>query len=288
MMRGKLKKYFATILVSCTLVTTSALNCMAAESETETAAATEAVTETAAETEAATESVSEEMAELASEAETEAAASSVTSAEDYYKQTAASMIQQIVSLTDEQIAAYAAQGDTAVTSWQSVKDEVGAFVSIGEQSVEVSETELVITSNVQFENNDASVVIYVDMEAGTSDISFDVNYTMAQKMKQAGMNTLMGIGIVFVMLLFLSFLISQFKHVSKLEKKLMKAEAPAPVKPAPAPAPALVVEEEELADDGELVAVIAAAIAAYEGSASTDGFVVRSIKKSNKNKWRRA
>ena len=37
-----------------------------------------------------------------------------------------------------------------------------------------------------------------------------------------------------------------------------------------------------------LAAVIAAAVAAYEGSASTDGFVVRSIRKSNNNKWRRA
>ena len=46
--------------------------------------------------------------------------------------------------------------------------------------------------------------------------------------------------------------------------------------------------EEELADDGELVAVIAAAIAAYEGSTSTDGFVVRSIKRSKTNKWKRA
>jgi hypothetical protein len=35
--------------------------------------------------------------------------------------------------------------------------------------------------------------------------------------------------------------------------------------------------EEE--DDTELVAVIAAAIAAYEGATGTDGFVVRSVRK---------
>ena len=66
------------------------------------------------------------------------------------------------------------------------------------------------------------------------------------------------------------------------------APAPAPAAPAPAPAPAEEEQEEELADDGELVAVIAAAIAAYEGSTSTDGFVVRSIKRSKTNKWKRA
>ena len=40
-------------------------------------------------------------------------------------------------------------------------------------------------------------------------------------------------------------------------------------------------------DDDELVAVIAAAIAASEGT-TTDGFVVRSIKRSKNNKWKNA
>ena len=35
-------------------------------------------------------------------------------------------------------------------------------------------------------------------------------------------------------------------------------------------------------NDAALIAVIAAAIAAYEGSQSTDGFVVRSIRKSRR------
>ena len=110
---------------------------------------------------------------------------------------------------------------------------------------------------------------------------------MAEKMEQAGLNTLMGLGIVFLMLIFLSFLISQFKHISKLTEK-NKPAAPAALAPAPAPAVVEEEPEEELADDGELVAVIAAAIAAYEGSTSTDGFVVRSIKRSKTNKWKRA
>ena len=38
-------------------------------------------------------------------------------------------------------------------------------------------------------------------------------------------------------------------------------------------------EEQQLTDDTELVAVIAAAIAAYEGSGSASGYVVRSLKR---------
>ena len=41
---------------------------------------------------------------------------------------------------------------------------------------------------------------------------------------------------------------------------------------------------EDATDDGELIAVIAAAIAASEGKTSTDGFVVRSIRKVNRRK----
>ena len=47
------------------------------------------------------------------------------------------------------------------------------------------------------------------------------------------------------------------------------------------------VEEEELADDLELVAVITAAIAASENTPA-DGLVVRSIKRAPASKWKRA
>ncbi|SHI24048.1 sodium pump decarboxylases, gamma subunit [Butyrivibrio fibrisolvens DSM 3071] len=90
----------------------------------------------------------------------------------------------------------------------------------------------------------------------------------------AGINTLLGMGTAFAVLILISLIISLFPMIGKIGKK---QPAPAPAKPA---APE-VVEEEDLSDDEELVAVIAAAIAAYEGStsASGDGFVVRSIRK---------
>jgi len=46
----------------------------------------------------------------------------------------------------------------------------------------------------------------------------------------------------------------------------------------PVPAPTVQPQEPEM-DDSELIAVIAAAIAASEGSTAADGFVVRSIKR---------
>ena len=94
---------------------------------------------------------------------------------------------------------------------------------------------------------------------------------------------------MFVVLIIISLIISAFGVIPKLEAKMKEKEKqpiPEP-KPAPAVTPA-VTAEEELSDDTELVAVIAAAIAAYEGSGSTDGFVVRSIRKSKKSNWQNA
>ena len=313
MVRGKLKKYVATVLVSSALVMSSSFSCMAAESETQTAAQTETAsetvkesesekaseTETVSESESASGNVSEEaekveseISEEESEVSTEAAPQSQ---EDTFKQAASNLIQQIAALSDEQMDSILEQKDAfttaAITSWKGVKNDAGAYQSIGEQKVDIKDTTVTITSDVQFEKHTVSVVLTLDMKQGVyTDMSFNIDYTMAEKMEQAGLNTLMGLGIVFCMLAFLSFLISQFKRISGLEVKMNKQpEAPkapaAPVVPAAAPEPE---EEEELAGDEELVAVIAAAVAAYEGSASTDGFVVRSIRKSNNNKWRRA
>lgn len=313
MVRGKLKKYVATVLVSSALVMSSSFACMAAESETQTAAQTETAsetvkesesekaseTETVSESESASRNVSEEaekveseISEEESEVSTEAAPQSQ---EDTFKQAASNLIQQIAALSDEQMDSILEQKDAfttaAITSWKGVKNDAGAYQSMGEQKVDIKDTTVTITSDVQFEKHTVSVVLTLDMKQGVyTDMSFNIDYTLAEKMEQAGLNTLMGLGIVFCMLAFLSFLISQFKRISGLEAKMNKQpEAPkapaAPVVPAAAPEPE---EEEELAGDEELVAVIAAAVAAYEGSASTDGFVVRSIRKSNNNKWRRA
>lgn len=102
-------------------------------------------------------------------------------------------------------------------------------------------------------------------------------------MGTALLNTLMGMGTVFVVLIFISFIISLFKHINNFAAK----NEPPKIEQKSAPvAPIVEAEEEpeELSDDMELVAVITAAIAAYEGT-SQEGFQVRSIKRAAKRRW---
>ena len=210
-----------------------------------------------------------------------------------YKSAAETLISQIAGFSDEEIETYLAQNDAFTTatmeSWKGVKDELGAYSSIVSQDVEKDGDVVTISTVAQFEKAKADVVLMLDLgQQMYTSMTYSVQYSLADNMQRAGMNTLMGIGIVFLMLVFLSFVIGLFKYIEKFQnvgKKKAAEEAP---KTEEAPAPAIAQSEaadEDFADDLELVAVISAAIAAYENT-SGDSFVVRSIKKSNK--WHRA
>ncbi len=119
---------------------------------------------------------------------------------------------------------------------------------------------------------------FTDMSAGVVE-----DTSMGTLMKTATVYTIIGIGTVFLVLIFISLLISCFKYIHAWEEGKKKAAAPAPApKAAPAVKPvaaAPAVTGPDLSDDAELVAVMTAAIAAYEGSAVSNGLVVRSIRR---------
>ena len=103
------------------------------------------------------------------------------------------------------------------------------------------------------------------------------------KMVRAGMNTLMGMGTVFVVLIFIAFLISRFKYISQLENwfRNRKTKNEQAVTETVAEEPA--ADEEEI-DDLALVAVITAALAASLET-SPDKLIVRSIRRKSTNRW---
>lgn len=104
-------------------------------------------------------------------------------------------------------------------------------------------------------------------------LTINAHYSTAEILKKAGLNTILGMGTVFVVLIFISFIISLFRFIPELEKKFKNKKTAEPAKaPAPAPVPVAKPAAEESTDDAELVAVISAAIAAAEGT-SADGFV---------------
>lgn len=162
-------------------------------------------------------------------------------------------------------------------------EKAGAFVEYKEAECTSTDDGMVIITrkavcenrNVNFTFNysmmDGSVVWTVEMESSTGEV-----------VAKAGLNTLMGMGTVFCVLIFIIFVISLFKLFSYSGKKKdtaddVKPEVVPQAQPA-IPAPA------EAASDDEIIAVISAAIAVYEEESQgmdvpADGLIVRSIRK---------
>ena len=200
--------------------------------------------------------------------------------------TAEGLTDAIVQLKDEEIENYMSSGDdfttSAMQSWQTSKDELGAKKeSNGETTVTFKDDQYTVTVPLKFEKADANFVYVFDSQGTPTSMSVDVQYGMGKTLQRAGLNTLMGIGTVFVMLIMISLIISLFNFIPKIQAAFSKKDKEEEAKNAgiDKAVTQIVAQEEPEADDTELVAVIAAAIAASEGAVSTDGFVVRSIRK---------
>ena len=176
-----------------------------------------------------------------------------------------------------------------IISFHSAADEIGQIISVGEAEAKIDDNQIIVLVQIEGEkkNAEAEIIVSNDMFMKLESAALNPISSMGELMTKAALNTLIGMGTVFVVLILISGIISAFKVIPKIQEKFSKKEdkkedkkeiAPAPVQAAP------VVEEVDESDDLELVAVIAAAIAAYEGASSTDGFVVRSIRKVNRSR----
>ena len=169
-------------------------------------------------------------------------------------------------------------------AWEAAEKECGEYVEHGEYQFEGSDSGVVVSTEAVYEEREATLEFKFDENLNIESLDIAADYTTGEILKKAGMNTILGMGTVFLVLIFLAFVISLLKYIPMLQEKFTKKteKNKTPVKEVPkAEVP---VVEEELTDDEELVAVITAAIAAADESVS-DGFVVRSIRRRKSNKW---
>ena len=165
-------------------------------------------------------------------------------------------------------------------SWNSTRDELGSLIDIDEDSIDIEISEetgelCTISVTAAYENNDnVKFEFTIDDEYYVSGAAINPTYTVSQKMYKAAMNTVIGMGTVFVVLIFISFIISLFKYINRFQNKVSKKESQEDSR-----ADVVKASDENLEDDYELVAVISAAIAAYEGETNSNGLIVRSIRR---------
>lgn len=168
---------------------------------------------------------------------------------------------------------------TAIQGWQAAAEECGTYEGHGEYEVKATATGVTVTTEAQFSERNADLIFTFDENMEMDAFTVSAHFDKGEILSKAGLNTILGMGTVFLVLIFMSFVISLFKYIPILTKRKMQKE-----EQQTSVATEEVEAEEEAEDETELVAVIAAAIAAYEGT-TTDGFVVRSIKRRKSNKW---
>lgn len=181
------------------------------------------------------------------------------------------------------------------------EDEYNQFLDLVDSIVEENGENVTVTLKAVYEEREAEIsfvyeenLAYAYTENAVpyrpSEITVTPEYTMGEKMAKAGANTLMGMGTVFIVLIFISIIIAQFDKIDKIStmigtkwrnrkhKEDETTEAALPAAAAPASSPA-----QNPMDDAQLVAVITAAVAASNAaSGGSDKLVVRSIKKAKR------
>ncbi len=228
----------------------------------------------------------------------------------------------------------------AIQVFSKLEDECGEFISYtGEYEAEVIDDSVIISIFAKCADEEAEIKAtfvgnleeynfqkYYLLENGydedtakemlksnkiypykISEFEISANQTLSAKMKAAGTNTIIGMGIVFIVLIFISFIISLLKYVPMLldketreARKAEKAKKTAEengedknsaeeTKSEPVQTGAIVdiVNTEtgvSVMDDSQLVAVITAAIVASEGQTaviypSNDKLVARKVRR---------
>lgn len=164
--------------------------------------------------------------------------------------------------------------------WMEAMEVSGKFVEVKENGFTITKSGKTLTTDLvlKFEKRDVIfqlVYNYHNMEL--TGVTIEPVYGMGEKLAKAALNTVICMSIVFAVLIVISLLIASFKFLSIFEKK--KIQATSVIEENNKSVPQIEqVEEQYPAEDTELVAVIAAAIAAYEGTSTSD-FVVRSIRR---------
>ncbi len=208
-------------------------------------------------------------------------------------------VEQLETIVNSRNEAIAADHETALAvkasykSYLNSKEELGAYapVNTDKATVEISKDETVVVIEGTFLKRPGKITAHYSWDGNLVSFAIEPIYSKGELMGSAALNTVIGMGTVFIVLIFIAFLISLFKYVNKAEtyfanRKRAKEEAAfTPVDTSNAPV--LYEEEAELVNDLELVAVITAAVAASMNT-SVDNLVVRSIKRKNTNKWSKA
>jgi len=160
-------------------------------------------------------------------------------------------------------------------TWIDLSKTAGAYQSAGSCTiVENEDGSMQLTAPITCENATLTIELLLSAEGYVDSFKFTSGKassegSLGSKLKEAAVNLVVGMGTVFAVLIFLCWVISLFKNISKTEQKIADKKAAkanagtASVVPVQNRTETVSVNASPASND-ELQAVIAAAIAAYE------------------------
>lgn len=165
---------------------------------------------------------------------------------------------------------------SGIEGYRQILDEAGDYVKPLDFDFSFEGNKIHVTMLCEFEKREVKLNAVLNKKGMIETVSFSPEYSLEEIAKKAGMNTVIGMGTVFIILAFIAFIISLFKFIPNSETK--KKE------------PILKKMEDDKFSavkegDTELIAVITSAIVEYENLPNADGFVVREIVRRADNKW---
>ena len=215
------------------------------------------------------------------------------------KSGAGEAVSQVILMSDAQVDAYIDQFNSeqntvyanGFNSWKNEKKELGSFDHY--ESAEVTQTSkgYTVTIIAAFEKRKCEIIYGVNARLDDiNELAFNPVYSLSEKMGQAGINLVIGMGTVFAVLIFLTWVISLFKYINKAQTRMEAGRKTDSQQPKPEEEPDVQLSAAAAPDtqDEELQAVIAAAIAAYEADSEpgidkqeslNNGLFVRSFKR---------
>lgn len=107
-------------------------------------------------------------------------------------------------------------------SWVKTREDLGALKSIDKEDVRVSDetgTLCTIAINATYETRTCAFELVIDDDFNLDSGAINPTYTTGEKMEKAVLNTVLGMGTVFIVLIFISYIISLLQHVNKSEQR---------------------------------------------------------------------
>lgn len=171
-----------------------------------------------------------------------------------------------------------------IKSWEAAKQECGEYVEHGEYKSKVTSNGVVISTDAIYAERNATIDFHFDHDGNLESMDVSAEYALKEILGKAGLNTVLGMGVVFAVLIVLALIISGMKYIPSLMGQSQESGKDSVQETVKVEETVVEPVSVNVTDDLELVAVITAAIAA-QMKTSSDGFVVRSIKRRPSNRW---